>query len=195
VRYTDSLGELDGVPLGNRQVESVIRFQIDQPKTITDISTAVRLYDEPRLLGAATRQLFDYKTGNATITLVLSMAAPLRTNDIVSITAPNGILISQTARDDTFCPDNADTTCQQKLDFAIDPQELCELDGEYTVTVNVGCHPSVANTPACPAAMTQAPLSVTAILDSEDICAIAQGKCVGGWGGGVEESNLSVQID
>ena len=54
---------LDGVSIGARQVASVVRFQLDQPKTITDIRTDVRLYDEPRLLGAVTRQLFDFNTG------------------------------------------------------------------------------------------------------------------------------------
>ena len=175
VRYEDALGQLDGVSLGAREVASIVRFQIDQPKVIRDISTTVRIVDEPRLLGAVTRQLFDYVSGTATLTLVLSMAAPLRTLSIASIAAPGGIAMTPISSDDAFCPDDASATCQQKYNFLIDPQELCELDGAYTVSLNVGCHPSIVGTPECPATATQAPLSVTAELDSEDLCAVVQG--------------------
>ena len=102
----------------------------------------------------------------------------MRTVAIESLEAPNGINIVQLGSDNTNCPDNADAICQQKYDFTIDPQELCELDGNYTATFQVGCHPSVANTPLCPATATQAPLSISALLDSEDLCTIVQGKIV-----------------
>jgi hypothetical protein len=59
VTYEDSLGEFDGVPLGSRSVASVVRFAVVQPKVIRDIATTVAILDEPRRLGAVTRQAFD----------------------------------------------------------------------------------------------------------------------------------------
>merc|ERR1712199_68643 len=138
VFYEDSLGELDGIALGARQVSSVVRFELSQPKVIRDISTSIQIFDEPRLLGAVTRQLFDFQSGTATLSVVLSMAAPLRTLAVSSLTAPTGISIAPLGiADNALCADN--------------------------------------RTPLCPATMTQAPLSITVTLDSEDFCTIVQG--------------------
>merc|ERR1712232_915902 len=149
VFYEDSLGELDGIALGARQVSSVVRFELSQPKVIRDISTSIQIFDEPRLLGAVTRQLFDFQSGTSI--------------------APLGIA------DNALCADNRTLTCQQTYNFELDPQELCQLDGDYALQFSVGCHPSIVGTPLCPATMTQAPLSITVTLDSEDFCTIVQG--------------------
>ena len=176
VFYDDSLGQLDGMSLGARKVSSVVQFAIYQPKVIRDISTQVRILDEPRLLGAITRQLFDFSTGNATLTVALSLAAPLRTTGLTTSTAPTGIAMDQVgAVDNSLCGDGKDAVCQQKYTFSIDPQVLCQLDGTYSFSFNVACHPSIANTPDCPTGMTQTLLSVSVTLDSEDICEVVQG--------------------
>lgn len=176
VDYQDVLGSLDGVALGARNVSSVIQFSIAQPKVIRDISTQVRILDEPRLLGAVTRQQFDFATGNATLTVALSLAAPLRTSALTSSTAPAGIVLeSLGAADNTLCGNTKDAVCQQKYTFAIDPRELCQLDGTYSFSFAVACHPSVAGTADCPIGMTLAPLSISVVLDGEDICAVVQG--------------------
>jgi len=176
VFYEDSLGELDGIALGARQVSSVVRFELSQPKVIRDISTSIQIFDEPRLLGAVTRQLFDFQSGTATLSVVLSMAAPLRTLAVSSLTAPTGISIAPLGiADNALCADNRTLTCQQTYSFELDPQELCQLDGDYALQFSVGCHPSIVGTPLCPATMTQAPLSITVTLDSEDFCTIVQG--------------------
>jgi hypothetical protein len=176
VFYQDSLGTLDGVALGQRDVSSVVRFEIVQPRVIRDISTQVRILDEPRLLAAVTRQLFDLTTGNATLTLALSLASPLRTASLLSIGAPTGVGAEQKgAVDNALCADDATSACQQRYTFALDPRELCQLDGAYTFSFAVQCHPSIAGTPACPTSSTTAPLQVTATLDTEDFCAVVQG--------------------
>ena len=146
---------------------------------IRDISTSIQIFDEPRLLGAVTRQLFDFQSGTATLSVVLSMAAPLRTLAVSSLTAPTGISIAPLGiADNALCADNRTLTCQQTYNFELDPQELCQLDGDYALQFSVGCHPSIVGTPLCPATMTQAPLSITVTLDSEDFCTIVQGKLI-----------------
>ena len=146
---------------------------------IRDISTSIQIFDEPRLLGAVTRQLFDFQSGTATLSVVLSMAAPLRTLAVSPLTAPTGISIAPLGiADNALCADNRTLTCQQTYNFELDPQELCQLDGDYALQFSVGCHPSIVGTPFCPATMTQAPLSITVTLDSEDFCTIVQGKLI-----------------
>jgi hypothetical protein len=177
VEYSDALGEIDGVALDTRQVASVIKIALYQPKMVRDITTAVRVYDEPRLLGAVTRQLFDFRAGTATLTVVVSLAAPLRTTSVTMITGPAGILVEQQAGgiDSTQCGDSVDAICRQKYTYTLDPQQLCQFDGAYVFNHAIACHPSVANTPACPLEMTAAPLTITVLLDSEDICEVVQG--------------------
>jgi hypothetical protein len=153
VEYSDALGEIDGVALDTRQVASVIKIALYQPKMLRDITTAVRVYDEPRLLGAVTRQLFDFRAGTATLTVVVSLAAPLRTTSVTMITGPAGILVEQQAGgiDSTQCGDSVDAICRQKYTYTLDPQQLCQFDGAYVFKHAIACHPSVANTPDVPA--------------------------------------------
>ncbi len=176
VNYNDSLGALDSIELGARKVSSVIRFALCQPKVISDISTVVRILDEPRLLGALTRQRFDFVTGNATLAVILSMAAPLRTTAVVSMRAPSGAVMSQIGVvDNARCGDHKDALCQQTYTFAVDPQARCDLDGDFQITYSVACHPSVANTPDCPVQATIAPMQFNVTLDTEDFCAVVRG--------------------
>jgi hypothetical protein len=175
ISYSDSLGSLDGIPLGSRQLSSTQQFTILQPKMIREISTQVRILDEPRLLGAVTSQQFNYLQGTATLAITLSLAAPLRTAAITMVSGPNGISITQSGSvDNSLCGDGVDAVCHQKYTHTLDPQALCEFDGNYTFVHTVACHPSVANTPACPLASTQAPLSIVVVLDSEDICKVIE---------------------
>lgn len=177
VSYSDSLGSLDGIPLGSRQLSSTQQFTILQPKMIREISTQVRILDEPRLLGAVTSQQFNYLQGTATLAVTLSLAAPLRTAALTMASGPAGISISQPSGgslDNSLCGDAVDAVCHQKYTHTLDPQALCEFDGTYTFVHTVVCHPSVANTPACPLASTQAPLSIVVVLDSEDICKVIE---------------------
>jgi hypothetical protein len=118
---------------------------------IADITTSVTTFDEPRLLSAITRQQYDYQLRNATLALVLSLAAPLRTLSLASVTPPSGITIVQSgALNNALCGDAFNATCQQTYTFGVDPGVQCQLDGVYAFTFTVGCHPSVANTPQCP---------------------------------------------
>jgi len=94
VSYNDSLGSFDGVSLGARAVASVIRFEVLQPRVIRDITTKVRVYDDPRLLGAVTRQLFDFKTGLATLQVAISLAAPMRATALLQAIGPRGANVS-----------------------------------------------------------------------------------------------------
>merc|ERR1711907_685221 len=141
VFYEDSLGELDGIALGARQVSSVVRFELSQPKVIRDISTSIQIFDEPRLLGAVTRQLFDFQSGTATLSVVLSMAAPLRTLAVSSLTAPTGISIAPLGiADNALCADNRTLTCQQTYNFELDPQGLkhhCQSLSHWIVKIFV----------------------------------------------------------
>ena len=175
VNYEDLLPALDGVQLDPRQVRSIVQFSLVQPKIISDITTTVTTLDEPRLLSAITRQQYDYQTRNATLALVLSLAAPLRTLSLQSVTPPNGIAIVQSgAINNALCGDALNATCQQTYTFGIDPGVECQLDGVYAFTFSVACHPSIANTAQCPTAMTTLPLSINVTLDSEDICEVVQ---------------------
>jgi hypothetical protein len=175
VNYDDLLPALDGVQLEPRQVRSIVQFRLVQPKVIADITTSVTTFDEPRLLSAITRQQYDYQLRNATLALVLSLAAPLRTLSLASVTPPSGITIVQSgALNNALCGDAFNATCQQTYTFGVDPGVQCQLDGVYAFTFTVGCHPSVANTPQCPTAMTTLPLSINVTLDSEDICEVVQ---------------------
>jgi hypothetical protein len=132
VEYSDALGSLDGVALGTRHVASVIKIALYQPKMLRDISTAVRVFDEPRLLGAVTRQQFDFRAGTATLTVVVSLAAPLRTTSVTMITGPAGIGAAAAGGiDSTQCGDSVDALCQQKYTYTLDPQQLCQFDGAY----------------------------------------------------------------
>ena len=182
VTYEDPLGELDGIKLAPRVVSSVVQFSLSQPKVVRDISTVVRIIDEPRLLGAVTRQQFDLTTGNATLAVALSLAAPLRTTALISSDAPPGLTIVPVGDvDNTLCGNGKDAPCQQRYTFVIDPRALCQVDGTYTFSFAVDCHPLVKGTPDCPVAMTQAALNITVVLDGEDICAVVQGVlAVGG---------------
>lgn len=175
VNYEDVLPELDGQQLAPRQVRSIVQFSLVQPKIISDITTTVTTLDEPRLLSAITRQQYDYQTHNATLALVLSLAAPLRTVALQSVTPPNGITIQQSGSvNNALCGDAFNASCQQTYTFGIDPGVQCALDGLYAFTFTVACHPSIANTPQCPTAMTTLPLSINVTLDSEDICEVVQ---------------------
>lgn len=174
--YDDALGSLDGVPLGLRKVSSVIRFVIVQPKVVRDISTHVQVLDEPRLLGAVTRQTFDYKTGNATLTVALSLAAPLRTVGVGAAVPPAGIALAASGGvDDSLCANESVTACQQRYTFSIDPQERCDLDGNYDFDFAVACQARVRGGPDCPVSETMKPLRIRVTLDSDDICEVVQG--------------------
>ena len=176
VSYDDPLPSIDNVPVGNRQVSSVVKFALAQPKVIRDISTTVTILDEPRLLGAVTRQQFDLNTGLATLSIALSLAAPLRTAALLTSTPPAGLkIVPVGGADNALCRDAADVACQQRYTFTIDPNDLCKVDGNYTFTFSVACHPSIAGTPACPATMTTAPLAISIRLQGEDMCAVVQG--------------------
>jgi len=175
VTYEDSLGEFDGVPLGARAVASVVRFAVVQPKVIRDIATTVAILDEPRLLGAVTRQTFDYKTNRATLTVALSLAAPLRTTSNAAAVPPAGIALIPLGGNDTLCPDRENAVCQQRYSFLIDPQRRCDLDGTYDFDFVVACQPSVVGTPSCPVNDTLKPLRLRIVVDSEDICTVVQG--------------------
>jgi hypothetical protein len=176
VSYDDPLPPIDGQPVGNRQVSSVIKFALAQPKVIRDITTTVTILDEPRLLGAVTRQQFDLNTGLATLSIALSLAAPLRTAALLQNSWPPGLIVTPVgAADNALCRDVADVACQQRYTFTIDPKDLCKVDGNYTFTFSVACHPSIAGTAACPTSMTTAPLSISVQLQGEDICAVVQG--------------------
>lgn len=177
--YDDALGSLDGVPLGVRKVSSVIRFAIAQPKVVRDISTQVQVLDEPRLLGAVTRQTFDFKSGNATLTVALSLAAPLRTTSVSAAVPPAGIALAASgAVDDSLCANRSDAACQQRYTFTIDPQERCDLDGNYDFDFAVACQPDVQGRPMCPVGETMKPLRIRVTLDSDDICEVVQGLFV-----------------
>lgn len=176
VFYDDPLPPIDGQPVGNREVSSVIKFALSQPKVIRDITTTVTILDEPRLLGAVTRQQFDLNTGLATLSIALSLAAPLRTDKLLTSTPPSGLTITPVgAADNALCRDAADVACQQRYTFTIDPKDLCKVDGNYTFTFSVACHPSIAGTASCPTSMTTAPLAISVQLQGEDICAVVQG--------------------
>jgi hypothetical protein len=128
------------------------------------------------LLGAVTRQQFDLNTGLATLSIALSLAAPLRTAALLQNSWPPGLIVTPVgAADNALCRDVADVACQQRYTFTIDPKDLCKVDGNYTFTFSVACHPSIAGTAACPTSMTTAPLSISVQLQGEDICAVVQG--------------------
>ncbi len=111
----------------------------------------------------------------ATLSLVLSLAAPLRIELLDSALPPNGIGLTPGAiAEGAACGDAFNATCQQTLTAVLDPQALCEFDGAYKFVFNVTCHPSIAGTALCPLASTTRPLEVDITLDSEDICAVAQ---------------------
>jgi hypothetical protein len=175
VAYSDALGTIDGIALGTRQLSSTQQFLILQPKMIRDITTQVRVLDEPRLLIAVSNQQFNYLQGTATLVLTVSLAAPLRTSAVTMITSPAGIATTQTGGiDNTLCGDGIDAVCHQKYTYTIDPQAVCNFDGAYQFVHTVVCHPSVAGTPDCPLAATQDPLSISVNLDSENICEVIE---------------------
>lgn len=157
-----------------RQIDSVIRFGLTQPRTITDITVTVTVLEDPRLLQAITEQLFDYNTGLATLTVKLSTAFPLKTTgDNLGITPPEGVTTVRASEDPLTdivgCDSLESVSCQQDHTFTIDPQALCEFDGVYSFDFEVACRDGVTD---CPIGMTQMPIQVNVTLDSEDICAV-----------------------
>jgi hypothetical protein len=176
VEFEEPLGSLDGMPLAPRLVASGVKFALVQPKVVRDIATTVRIIDDPRLLSAVTRQVFEVVAGNASVTIALSLIPPLRTTGLISVNGPTDITVTESALvDDALCPDNKNSICLQRYRFTLDPKSQCQVDGVYNFTFAVACHPSIVGTSDCPTAVTANYLSTQIELDSEDYCQLVQG--------------------
>ena len=175
--YSDALPAIDGYALPPRELASVVQFEVEQPTTLDVISTAVDIFNDPSLLSAITKQKYDFATGNATLSVVLSLAAPLRTASLANMTNDaNGVVISGAGvpSDESACPNTNSTTasCRQAYTFQLAPAQ-CSLNGTYEFTFAVECQPAVAGTAACPLPSGTTSLHIAVTLSSEDLCALA----------------------
>ena len=151
VFYKDTFA-FDGRNL-TREWSSVVRFELVQPRVIRDISTSVRVFDDPRLLSVVTRQAYSYKTGVAQMRVVLSLVAPLQTRGVIGTGGPSGLgirpLNGGAPVDIGKCADEPGAVCQQAYDFEIDPNGLCEFSGAFDFAFDTGCRDSVDGTALC----------------------------------------------
>ena len=177
VQYSDVLPALDELELAPRAVASVVQYVVEQPRSLDGLTASVNTYNNPTLLGAVTRQRYDLASGTAELTVLISLAAPLKTDGVTMSAAPSDIALAPStaanAIDNTRCADSATTPCQQAYTFVLTP-ELCSLNGTFAFEFNVVCQPSVAGTPQCPTGGAVTLLSIGVTLTSEDLCALAR---------------------
>ena len=177
VQYSDVLPAIDELELAPRAVASVVQYVVEQPRSLDGLTASVNTYNNPTLLGAVTRQRYDLASGTAELTVLISLAAPLKTDGVTMSAAPSDIALAPStaanAIDNTRCADSATTPCQQAYTFVLTP-ELCSLNGTFAFEFNVVCQPSVAGTPQCPTGGAVTLLSIGVTLTSEDLCALAR---------------------
>lgn len=174
VVYSDVLPPLDGLELPPRELSSVVQFVIEQPRSLDGLTASVNTFNDPMLLGAVTQQRYDVVANEATLTVLISLAAPLKTAGVVVHAAPSDIDATPVGIvDNTRCADNVTTPCQQAYTLTLEPT-LCSLNGTFELQFDVVCQQSVAGTEQCPTGGATTTLSISVTLTSEDLCQLAR---------------------
>ena len=175
VSYIETLTTpVDGIAVEPRQVSDVVRFQLTMPTYFDNIQTSlssVVVFDAVSVVSVVSNQIFDPTTDTVTLTLLVSTAAPFRTEFESTTANPTNTDVGAPTQDDTNCADDGSAACQQKYTFAVTRTNgLCDVDGAYDFLLSFACQTNVMG-PDCPT-MLPDDTTVTVTLDSADLCAI-----------------------